>query len=113
MIQEGVAEYLGVGENSAVYFEFNASSLIEYINNQTQPSSQPHAAFLSTLFDYILHGDRSSENAVIPPIDPRLFESVKVPYRVAGTYDLPNGKFSSAYGNVALIDCNYLLDNAV
>ena len=66
---------------------------------------------MATLFDYILTGNKNDENAVIPPIDPRLFEKVKVPYRVAGTYNLPNGKFSSAYGNVALIDCNYLLDN--
>ena len=33
MIQEGVAEYLSAGKDSAVYFEFNASSIVEYFNN--------------------------------------------------------------------------------
>ena len=42
-----------------------------------------------------------------------MFEEVKIVYRVAGTYKVPEGKFSSAYGSVALIDCNYLLDNFI
>jgi len=29
---------------------------------------------------------------------------------IAATYETSNGKFPSAYGNVALMDCHYLLD---
>ena len=38
---------------------------------------------------------------------------MKVPYRVADTYVEPEGKFNSAYGSAAIIDCNYLLDNVI
>ena len=36
-----------------------------------------------------------------------------IPYRVAGTYVEPAGKFSAAYGSVAIIDCHYVLENFI
>ena len=34
-------------------------------------------------------------------------------YTVAGTYDAPDGKFSQLYGNVALIDCGYFVEQII
>ena len=32
--------------------------------------------------------------------------NLHMPFKVAGTYDSINGKFSKVFGNVAIVDCN-------
>ena len=46
--------------------------------------------------------------------------NLHMPYKVAGTYDSINGKFSKVFGNVAIVDCNtfhnqlfYALNNSL
>ena len=34
-------------------------------------------------------------------------------FTIKGTYEAADGKFSTVYGNVALIDCDYILDQVI
>ena len=36
--------------------------------------------------------------------------SFNATYTIKNTYETSSGKFSEAYGNVALLDCDYMLD---
>ena len=93
-----------------MYFKLNLTQFLNATGNLTDPQT----AILSELFNFIIYGDETTNaDPPFPPIDPKLFEEVKIVYRVAGTYKVPEGKFSSGYGNVAIIDCHYLLDNFV
>ena len=111
MIQEGVADYLDAGVRSEVYFKLNMTKF----TNNTDNSTDPKAAMFSKLFNFILYGNETETTNDDPPfpIDPKMLEDIRVTYRVAGTYNLPEGKFPAAYGSAAIIDCHYLLDNFI
>ena len=36
-----------------------------------------------------------------------------ITYKIKGTYEDADGKFSEAYGNVVLVDCNYVLNQII
>ena len=112
LLQESVADYLDVELNQFVYFKYNMTQYINSSSIDTNPE-------VSMLFNYILFGRQPGDESHIGddpnllPIDPEWFSEIKVPYRLAGTYSESEGKFSTAYGSVAIIDCNYILDNAI
>jgi hypothetical protein len=45
--------------------------------------------------------------------DINLFDSLWLDFTIADTFDQANGKFGAVWGNVALVDCNYLFDQVL
>ena len=41
------------------------------------------------------------------------YSGFNLTYNVKGTYDTPSGKFSQIYGNVVLVDCDYIVGKII
>ena len=55
----------------------------------------------------------SYNGANISFTDINLFDSLWLDFTIADTFDQANGKFGAVWGNVALVDCNYLFDQVL
>lgn len=67
--------------------------------------------------ELIVSGGDGVIELYIDPLVDILIDSNAIPtnfswkYEAIEGFDKPNGKFANTMGNVALIDCHYLLDN--
>lgn len=110
MMQENALEFFGavIGDTVTMYLDITYNDTLV---NETAPQSASNfhraLAFASTstghpMPDHIHHILKASSDVS----DVVIVQD----FVVAATYDKANGKFPSAYGNVALIDCTYVLD---
>jgi len=57
---------------------------------------------LSDILSYQEHSYRASD------LLGGAFSNIELEYKLVGTYESVNGKFSQVLGNVAILDCNYV-----
>ena len=113
-IAEQVAEYLGVGLGDEVVLYADLAKTFGDVGS-------PRAHMLATLTAGMRNVSMNFEDEVVHykglafPFESLGIGSQSGPsgfnltYAVKGTYDTPSGKFSQIYGNVVLVDCDWVV----
>jgi len=85
----------------------NENTLLGAFKNMAVAASKSSAQLAyDSQSDTIFHdGNQYDFNGIIEEL-----EKITMDFEVGGFYDEIGGKFSKIYGNVAIVDCNYLAD---
>jgi hypothetical protein len=117
-IADQVANYLGVGIGDEVTIYADLGKTIPDVSS---PRAHLIGAILSGMpnvtmnfeQEYIQHKDMAYPFSVFGLGTNNTYAGYNLTFTVKSTYDTPDGKFSQIYGNVALIDCGYLVDEII
>ena len=113
MIPQSVAKYLqkGIGDDVSIYIDFGKSAEMSKVRS---PKAHIFALLAADIENVTVDFDRGliALNGLGIPFDMLGLNSDPIynaTYTIKNTYETSSGKFSEAYGNVALIDCQYIL----
>ena len=114
MITNEVAKYLGrkIGDKVTMYVDFGKT-----FGNVKSPNAHLFSMLTAGIDNVTVDFDQEliQFNDIGIPFEMLGLnaEKYEVTYTIKGTYDEANGKFSEGYGNVALIDCHYVVDDFI
>ena len=113
MIPQSVAKYLekSIGDDVSIYIDFGKSTEMSKVKS---PKAHIFALLAADIQDVTVDFNREliASNGLGIPFDMLGLNSDPVynaTYTIKNTYETSSGKFSEAYGNVALIDCQFIL----